>query len=264
VRMLLAIDAGNTNVAFAVFEESDRKAHWRIRTRPERTADEFGALLANLFKADGISFDEIDGCVLSSVVPPATPDLIRLSRHYFKVEPLLIGPDLDLGIEVRYRPAGDVGADRLVDAAMALERYGPAPLIFVDLGTGTTFNAISAPNLYLGGAICPGLGIAWDAMFERAARLYRVECATPPSVLADNTLHALQSGMVFGAVSMIDGMVRRIQTEMGAPGCQVIATGGNLSPAICEISETINHVDPLLTLDGLALVYGRNRPRSSV
>ena len=257
--MLLAIDAGNTNVTFAVYDNNDRKAHWRIRTRPERSADEFGALLANLFETVGIGFESVDGCVLCSVVPPATQDLIRLCRHYFKVEPLLIGSDLDLGIEVRYRPAGDVGADRLVDAAMAIERFGPAPLIFVDLGTGTTFNAIGPPNLYLGGAICPGIGVAWDAMFERAARLYRVEGSRPPTALADNTVHALQSGMVFGAVSMIDGMVRRIRSEMGVEDCPVIATGGHLTQAISEASETITHVDPLLTLDGLALAYRRNR-----
>jgi type III pantothenate kinase len=261
--MLLAIDAGNSNVAFAVYSGLVRKSQWRIRTRPERTADEFAALLANLLDATDISVSQITECVVCSVVPQTTPDLIRLCRDYYGVDPLLIGSDLDLGIDVRYKPAGDVGTDRLVDAAMALDRYGPAPLIVLDLGTGTTFNAVGPPNLYLGGAICPGLGVAWDAMFERAARLYRVEAVKPPSVLADNTLHALQSGMVYGAVSMIDGMVRRIQADMKAPSCIVVATGGGLSQAICESSETITHVDPHLTLDGLALAFRRNRTQAA-
>ncbi len=256
--MLLAIDAGNTNVTFALYDGEKRLSDWRIRTRPPRTADEFAALLKNLFTIGGFDFGVVDGCVLSSVVPPLTGDIVRLCRNFFSTEPLLVSSDLDLGVEVGYQPPGDVGADRLVDAAMALARYGPAPLIFIDLGTGTTFNAIGPPNVYLGGAIFPGLGLAWDAMYERAARLYRVEAKIPPTALANNTVNALQSGMVFGAVSLIDGMVRRFQAEMNAPNCPVIVTGGNLSATITEASETITHVDPFLTLDGLALIYRRN------
>jgi type III pantothenate kinase len=258
--MLLAIDAGNTNVTFALYDGQVRKADWRIRTQPGRTADEFSALLANLFAGRGFAFSQIDGCVLSSVVPPATADLLRLCREHFGSEPLVISPDLDLGLDVRYRRA-DIGADRLVDAAMALQRYGPAPLIFVDLGTGTTFNAISAPNIYLGGAIFPGLGLAWDAMFERAALLHRVEAAVPPSPLADNTVHALQSGMIYGAASLIDGMVTRLQQEMNALGCTVVATGGYLNDSVIGACKTITHTDPFLTLDGLALVYSRAAKR---
>ena len=261
--MLLAIDAGNTNVTFALYDNelgsAQRRAEFRIRTRPGRTADEFASLLTTLLATHGLQFGDISGCVLSSVVPNATVDIVRLCRDYFDTEPLLISSKLNLGLEVRYNPPGDVGADRLVDAAMALERYGPAPLIFVDLGTGTTFNAVAPPNLYLGGAIFPGLGLAWDALFERAARLSRVEPDMPPSPLADNTVNALQSGMVYGAASLIDGMVRRLQAEMNAPGCPVIATGGNLTDAIVQASETITRADPNLTLDGLALVYKRNR-----
>ncbi len=261
--MLLAIDAGNTNVTFALYEDelcvSARKAEFRIRTRPGRTADEFASLLTTLLANHQARFSDITGCVLSSVVPNATVDIVRLCRDYFHSEPLLISSNLDLGLEVRYNPPGDVGADRLVDAAMALQRYGPAPLIFVDLGTGTTFNAVAAPNLYLGGAIFPGLGLAWDALFERAAKLSRVEPDLPPSPLADNTVNALQSGMVYGAASLIDGMVRRLRVEMNAPDCPVIATGGNLTDAIVQASETITHADLNLTLDGLALAYRRNR-----
>lgn len=261
--MLLAIDAGNTNVTFALYEDefgnARRRAEFRIRTRPGRTADEFASLLTTLLATHGLRFAEIGGCVLSSVVPNATIDLVRLCRDYFHTEPLLISSKLDLGLEVRYNPPGDVGADRLVDAAMALERYGPAPLIFVDLGTGTTFNAVAAPNIYLGGAIFPGLGLAWDALFAHAARLSRVEPDMPPSPLAGNTVNALQSGMVYGAASLIDGMVRRFQFEMGVAECPVIATGGNLTAAITRASETITHSDLNLTLDGLALVYRRNQ-----
>jgi type III pantothenate kinase len=252
--MLLAIDAGNTNVTFALYDGQIRKADWRIRTRPGRTSDEFAALLSNLFAGRSVSFAQIDGCVLSSVVPPATADLLRLCREHFSAEPVVASTSLDLGLDVRYR-LEDLGPDRLVDASMALHRYGPAPLIFVDLGTGTTFNAIAAPNIYLGGAIFPGLGLAWDAMFERAALLHRVEAAIPPSPLADNTQHALQSGMVYGGASLIDGMVRRLQHVMDAPNCPVIATGGYLNDPLIAACETITHTDPFLTLDGLALVY---------
>jgi len=263
--MLLAIDAGNTNVTFALYDDgADRsRSEWRIRSRPGRTADEFAALLFNLFAVAGVALSDVDGCVLASVIPSATPDLVRLCRDYFRLEPLLISSELDLGLDIRYQPPGDVGADRLVDAAMALERYGPAPLIFVDLGTGTTFNAIAAPNVYLGGALFPGLGLAWDALFERAARLHRVEARMPPSPLADSTEHALQSGMVYGAASLIDGMVKKLQAAMGVADCVVVATGGNLTQAICDASDVITHSDPSLTLDGLALAYRRNtRPRA--
>jgi type III pantothenate kinase len=254
--MLLAIDAGNTNVTFALYQERTRQADWRIRTRPGRTSDEFAALLSNLFAQRRVTFDQIDGCVLSSVVPPATPDLLRLCREHFHTEPVVVSTDLDLGLEIRYRKE-ELGPDRLVDAAIALERYGPAPLIFIDLGSGTTFNAIAAPNIYLGGSIFPGLGLAWDAMFERAALLRRVDIAAPPSVIADNTLHALQSGMVYGAASLIDGMVERLKLEMNVTNCPVVATGGYLNDTLIQACKTITHTDPFLTLDGLALVYSR-------
>jgi type III pantothenate kinase len=256
--MLLAIDAGNTNITFALYDGENRHADWRIRTRPGRTADEFAALLANLFSAQNVTFTDVSGCVISSVVPSATADLITLCKSYLKSEPLIMSADLDLGLDVRYR-LDEIGTDRLVDAVMALHRYGPAPLIFIDLGTGTTFNAIAAPNIYLGGAIFPGLGLAWDAMFERAALLHRVDAITPPSAIADNTTHALQSGMIYGAASLIDGMVDRLRAEMNSPNCKVIATGGYLNSELVKASRTITHSDSFLTLDGLALIYKRVR-----
>jgi type III pantothenate kinase len=261
--MLLAIDAGNTNVTFALYEGEKRVADWRIRTLANRSADEYSALLSNLFATEGFAFGDVNGAVISSVVPNATADILRLCRDHFDPEPLQISSSLDLGLNVRYRPPGDVGADRLVDAAMALHRYGPAPLVFVDMGTATTFNAVGAPNLYLGGAICPGLALSWDALYGHAAKLYRVEPVAPPSVLADNTVQALQSGMIYGTASFIDGMVRSIQAEMQAKRCPVILTGGNMTAAIAAACTAVTHTDTNLTLDGLALAYRRNRPGNS-
>jgi type III pantothenate kinase len=259
--MLLAIDVGNTNAAFALYDGARRISDWRIPLGSFASSDELASTLGGRFASVGRALGDVDGIAISSVVPDRTATFLSVCRAAFHADPLLIGPNTDLGLDVRYRPSGDVGTDRLLDAAMALDRYGPAPLIVVDAGSATTFNAVGAPNVFLGGAICPGIAVAWDAMFERAARLAPVEFAAPPSALADNTVHAIQSGIVFGSAAMVDGMVRRIQAAMHAPNCRVIATGGNLSEAIANACETIATVDPWLTLDGLALAYGLNRAR---
>jgi len=257
--MLLAIDAGNTNVTFAVYSGRDLRIHWRISTQQGRTADEYTSLLDTLFGHERLTFADIDDVVIASVVPAVTPDLMRLARKSFGSEPLVIGPAVDMGIDVRYQPPSDVGADRLVDAVAAVAKYGPAPLIVIDFGTATTFNAVGAGDVYLGGAIMPSVALSWDMLYKRAARLTEQPREMPPHVIGGNTTHALQSGMTFGLASMIDGMVAGFRREMNAPDCHVIATGGQAADLLAPISTSITHVDPLLTLDGLRLVWERNR-----
>ena len=262
--MLLVIDAGNTNVTFGLYDGATLRTHWRIRTQPGRTADEYAALLHTLFSQQGLSFADVGGVALASVVPAVTPDLLRLGRKAFGGEPLRVSGRMEreLGLRVAYQPATDVGADRLVDAVAAVHQFG-APCIVIDFGTATTFNAVAAPDddsgrpVYLGGAICLGIGVSLDALFARAAKIPPVEIATPPRAIGDNTVHALQSGIVFGYVAQVEGMVARFRSEMHAPGCPVVATGG-YSALFAHETRCITAVDPLLTLDGLRLVYERH------
>ena len=261
--MLLVIDAGNSNVTFGVYEGDVLTAHWRIRTEPGRTTDEYAAFLGSLFARRG----DVGGVALASVVPSATPALRRLARESFGLNPLEVTSGTDLGLDVAYKPAGDVGADRLVDAAAAVHHYG-APCIVIDFGSATTFNAVAAPAapggrpVYLGGAICLGIGLSLEALFAKAAKIPRVELAVPPRTIGDNTVHALQSGIVLGTLLLVEGMVARFRAEMGAPDCPVVATGGYASDLLAQESAIITHVAPHLTLDGLRLVYARNRPAS--
>lgn len=258
--MLLALDAGNTNFTFGVFDRDTLAAHWRIRTQPGRTADEYASFLQPLFAQNGLAFADIDGFIAASVVPQSNTDIERLGLRHFASKPLMVSAGLDLGLTVTYQPPTDVGADRLADAVAALTKYGPAPLIFVDFGTATSFNAIAAGGVYLGGALCPGVSVAWEAFFARAARLFRVETAKPPSAIASSTINALQSGMLYGLVAQVDGMVERFRAELGTRDCPVIATGGHITELVASESRTISVVDPLLTLDGLRLIYERNKP----
>jgi len=257
--MLLAIDAGNTNVKFGVFEGASLRVQWRIGTHPGRTADEYAALLSTLFIEKDLQFSDIDGIVIASSSPAVSPDLERLAVANFQIQPLKVSAALDLGVVVAYNPPTDVGPDRLADASGAVHKYGDGPLIFIDFGTGTTFNAIAAGNIYLGGAICPGIALAWNALFAKASRLSRVDMEQPPSGIGKSTRHALQSGMLHGVVTMVDGMVAIFREELSAPDCRVIATGGNLTEILVKSSRTITDVDPNLTLDGLRIVYERNR-----
>lgn len=259
--MLLVIDAGNTNVTFGVYDGETLRTHWRIRTEAGRTEDEYAALLRNLFSQDGLNFEQIEGIALASVVPSATPDLLRLARQTFRTEPLQVTSQANLGIRIGYQPPESVGADRLVDAVAAMARYG-APCIVIDFGTATTFNAIAAPTpaqplpTYLGGAICLGIGVSLEALFARAAKIPPVEIAKPPRAIGDNTTHALQSGILFGYVALVNGMVARFREEMKVPDCPVVGTGG-YSALIAGETDCITAVEPLLTLDGLRLVYER-------
>jgi len=259
--MLLAIDAGNSNVTFAVFDTTTLLATWRIRTQPGRTADEYASLLQNLFTREGIAFTSISDIVIASVVPAATPDLIRLARIVFRREPLVVTSEIDLGLTVAYNPPGDVGPDRLVDAVAAIQKHGPAPLIFIDFGTATTFNAVDGQNVYLGGIIWPGIAASWDTLFASAARLWTVEPLAPQQVIGNSTPNAIRSGMTYALASMVDGMVARMRGEMGINHCPVIATGGQAADLLATIKTSITVVDPILTLEGLRCVYERNPVR---
>ncbi len=260
--MLLAIDAGNTNVKFGLFDGDTLLKQWRMRPEPGRTADEYAAILYALFAQAGLAFGNIAGIALASVVPSVTPALLRLAREHLGHEPLHITPRTNLGLEVAYQPPGDVGTDRLMDAVAAVARVG-APCIVIDFGTATTFNAIAAPRkpgglpVYLGGAICLGIGVSLDALFSRAAKIPAVEIARPPRAIGDNTAHALQSGIVFGYLSQVQGLVQRFQDEMNAAGCPVVATGGHAADLVAAETSFPMLVDPTLTLTGLRLTYAR-------
>ena len=261
--MLLVIDAGNSNVTFGVYAGERLLRHWRIRTETGRTHDEYAAFLGALFAQSGLALADVSRIALASVVPSATPALKRLAQLAFKLEPLEITAQSDLGLEVGYSPPGDVGTDRLVDAAAAVHKYG-APCIVLDFGSATTFNAVAAPTapgglpIYLGGAICLGIGLSLETLFAKAAKIPRVELAPPPRAIGNNTVHALQSGIVLGTLSLVDGMIARFQDEMDAPGCPVVATGGFASELLAA-SSRITHLEPHLTLDGLRLLWDRSR-----
>jgi type III pantothenate kinase len=256
--MLLAIDVGNTNVTIGVFD-GDRLVHsWRLAALRERTADELGIFVTRLFEQTGVHIADLLGIVIASVVPPLTRPMEEMCQRYFHRDALVVDAT-NAGIPVRYTPAGDVGADRIVNAVAAREKYGKdgVPLIVVDFGTGTTFDIISRAGEYLGGIICPGINISAEALFQRAARLPRVEVRKPPTVIGQNTVGAMQSGLFFGYVEMVDGLVRRIRTELeGGAQAVVIATGG-LADVISGESRAIQHVDANLTLDGLRLIWER-------
>ena len=262
------MDAGNSNVTFGVYEGEALLTHWRIRTETGRTQDEYAAFLGALFAQSGLNRAGVTGAALASVVPGATPALKRLAQSAFGVDALEITARSVLGLEVGYSPPGDVGTDRLVDAAAAVHKYG-APCIVLDFGSATTFNAVAAPRqpdglpVYLGGAICLGIGLSLETLFAKAAKIPRVELAPPPRAIGNNTVHALQSGIVLGTLSLVDGMIARFQAEMDAPGCPVVATGGHASELLFTASTSITHLEPHLTLDGLRLLFDRARDGQS-
>jgi type III pantothenate kinase len=259
--MLLAIDVGNTNIVLGVFDGDRLAESWRLATLRERTADEVGILVTHLFERSGIALDRVKGVIVSSVVPPLTGTMEEMARRYFGRTPLTVDPSANTGMPVLYTPASDVGADRVVNAVAAYESYGRephAPVIVVDFGTATTFDAISASGEYIGGVICPGIGISADALFQRAARLPRVEVRKPASVVGRTTVTSMQSGLFFGYVSMVDGIVARMRAELdGGDKAACIATGG-MADIIAGESTAIERVDPDLTLRGLRLIWDRN------
>jgi type III pantothenate kinase len=256
--MLLVIDLGNTNLTFGVYVDDTLKHTFRAETQLSRTADEYAVLLRQLCILHGIPEQGVTGAILASVVPQLSEVVLEAAQKAFGLRPMLVGPGIKTGVPVLYDNPHDVGADRIVNALAAFhEVQGPA--IVVDLGTATTFDCISPKGEYLGGAIAPGLEVSLAALMGRAAKLRPVEIAEPPTVVARSTQHALQSGVVFGYASLIDGMVTRIQKELGYTST-VIGTGG-LAPLLARHATTLNRVDPMLTLKGLRLLYLKNRPK---
>ncbi len=254
--MLLAVDVGNTNTVLGAFEEKALRQHWRVQTNHSRTADEYGIQIRQLFAVGGIDPRAVDAVVVSSVVPPLALTLQRMSERYFGVAPLFIGPGVKTGMPILYEDPREVGADRIVNAVAAWDRWG-CGLVVVDFGTATTFDAVSQRGEYLGGSICPGITISMEALFSHASKLPEVEFARPPHVIGRNTVASMQSGLVYGYVGLVDGICDRMAREMGISP-KVVATGG-LAPLIAGVSKSISEVDELLTLTGLRLIHERNR-----
>jgi type III pantothenate kinase len=255
--MLLAIDIGNTSVHFGIFQGEELRDTWRLGSDVERLPDEYAILVLGLLRTAGVGPAEITDCVISSTVPVLTQTFGDLTRRYFHTNTLTVSSGVRTGLRILYDNPRDVGADRVIDAVAALKLYGP-PLIVVDCGTATVFDAISREGDYVGGAIAPGIGIAAEALFQRASRLYRVDLERPKSAIGKNTVHALQSGIMFGYVGLVEGIVARFQRELGG-GAHVIGTGG-YSPIIARETPVIEVVNTELTLEGLRLVYDLNRP----
>ena len=265
--MLLVLDVGNTNTVLGVFEErpegSDSSkprrliANWRVTTNKSQTVDEYGVLFRNLFAMNKIEVSATTGIVISSVVPPLDSTLREVSERYFRIKPLFIEPGVKTGMPVHYDNPAEVGADRIVNSVAAFEKFG-GPCIVVDFGTATTFDVVSPKGEYLGGIITPGIGISADALFERTARLPRVDIRKPPRVIATNTVNSLQSGLYYGYIGLIDGILERLIDELGKE-VKVVATGG-LASLMGSGSKYIREVDDLLTLEGLRIIYERNVP----
>lgn len=253
--MIFVIDVGNTNIVLGAYEGDNLKHHWRIETHRNRTGDEYGMMIKSLFDYAGLSFSDIKGIIISSVVPPIMFSLERMCQNYFHVKPLIVGPGTKTGLNIKSDNPKEVGADRIVNAVAAIHEYG-SPLIIVDFGTATTYCYVNEDKQYIGGAIAPGIGISTEALYTRASKLPRIEITRPENVIGKNTVAAMQSGVLFGYVGQVEGLVKRMKAESKV-NPTVIATGG-LAQLIADESTCIDIVDPYLTLKGLLLIYHRN------
>lgn len=253
---LLCIDIGNTNIVLGLYAGQELMTHWRIATDHQRLADEYAVLLLSLFQQRQLTAQAVDGIIISSVVPPLTGTFEELCRMYFRHEPLIVGAGVKTGVRIRYDNPREVGADRVVNAA-AIKNLYPCPACVVDFGTATTFDAISAEGDYLGGAIAPGMGIAAEALFSRTAQLPRIELTAPTKAIGSNTVTSMQSGIIFGYVGLVEGMVQRFRAELGE-GMHVIGTGG-LAHIVARYTSIFDAIDDWLTLKGLQIIYRMNR-----
>ncbi|HVJ27843.1 MAG TPA: type III pantothenate kinase [Vicinamibacterales bacterium] len=261
--MLLAIDVGNSNIVLGVFDGERLAESWRLVTMRERTADELGILITHLFERSRIELTRVEGIILSSVVPPLTGTMEEMCERYFDKRPLTVDP-ADTGMPVLYHPPTDVGADRVVNGVAAYETFGRAtsiPVIVVDFGTATTFDAISRTGEYLGGVICPGIGISADALFQRAARLPRVDVRKPPAVIGQTTVTSMQSGLFFGYVSLVDGIVTRMRAELEDGARALCVATGGMADVLAGETTAIQRVEKDLTLQGLRMIWARKRTR---
>jgi len=254
--MLLALDAGNTNITIGVFRDGGLAHRWRLRTVHDQTEDEWGVLLRNLFSLAGLDFSLIDGVIVSSVVPPLDGTLRETAQHYFHSEAMFVTQETDTGLKIAYDNPAEVGADRIVNGVAAYNRYG-GPCVVVDLGTAITFDAVSEDATYLGGVICPGIGISISGLFAKAARLPMVDFREPRKLIGSNTVGSIQSGLYYGALGMIDGILERLFAQLG-PNTRTVATGGQ-ARMIARGSRHLREVNDDLTLEGLQLIWQRNQ-----
>ncbi|MFC0235893.1 type III pantothenate kinase [Fictibacillus phosphorivorans] len=254
--MIFVFDVGNTNIVLGLYENDELKHHWRIHTSREKTEDEYGMLILDLFRHVNIHKEQIEGIIISSVVPPIMFALERMCVKYFNQRPLVVGPGIKTGLNIKYENPREVGADRIVNAVAAIHEYD-APLIIVDFGTATTYCYINENKQYMGGAIAPGINISTEALYTKAAKLPRIEIAKPEGVIGKNTVNAMQAGILYGYVGQVEGIVKRMK-EQSEVEPKVIATGG-LANLIAAESNVIDHVDSFLTLKGLLMIYDKNK-----